>query len=61
MGVKAAFNVGEFNKLTKYDKMKVSDIKHKALIEVTREGTIGVAATGIILFLYQRTHIQIYY
>ena len=51
MGVKAAFNVGEFNKLTRYDKMKVSDIKHKALIEVTREGTIGVAATGIIVFL----------
>ena len=48
MGVKEAFNVGEFNKLTKKQNMKISDIKHKAKIEITREGTTGVAATGKI-------------
>ena len=48
MGVKDAFNVGDFDKLTKKEKMKVSAIKHKAVIEVTKEGTTGVAATGMI-------------
>lgn len=46
MGVKAAFDVGEFDKLTRQNKMKISGIKHKAVIEVTKQGTTGVAATG---------------
>ena len=46
MGVKAAFDVGDFNKLTKTNKMKISGIKHKAIVEVTTQGTVGVAATG---------------
>ena len=52
MGIKAAFETGEFDKLTKEKLMRVSDIKHKAVIEVTREGTTGVAATGKIYFDY---------
>ena len=49
MGVKAAFDTGEFDKLTKKSKMRVSGIKHKAVIEVTKEGTTGVAATGTLV------------
>ena len=51
MGVKDAFNVGDFDKLTKKEKMKVNAIKHKAVIEVTKEGTTGVAATGMLTML----------
>jgi len=47
MGVKDAFNIGDFDKLTKKEKLKVNAIKHKAVIEVTKEGTTGVAATGV--------------
>ena len=48
MGVKDAFDIGDFDKLTKKEKLKVNAIKHKAVIEVTKEGTTGVAATGKI-------------
>jgi serpin B len=47
MGVKSAFDYGDFGKLSKINKMKVTAIKHRAVIEVTKEGTIGVAATGV--------------
>ena len=46
MGVNAAFEIGEFAKISPEVKLKVSEIKHKAVVEVTKEGTTGVAATG---------------
>ena len=46
MGVSAAFEVGEFDKIVTDGNLKVSGIKHKSVIEVTKDGTTGVAATG---------------
>ena len=48
MGVESIFTAGEFNKFS-FDPLKVAQIKHKALIEVDKEGTTGAAATGIEL------------
>ena len=52
MGVKAAFDTGQFNKLTKRNNLRVSGIKHKMTIEVTKEGTEGVEAPGKLYILF---------
>jgi serine protease inhibitor len=45
MGVTAIFDIGEFSRLSSTP-LKVSRVKHKAIIEVDREGTVGSASTG---------------
>ena len=47
LGIKAAFNVGEFGKMSTSQDLRVSSVKHKAVVEVTTDGTEGAAATGI--------------
>merc|ERR1711936_59271 len=49
LGVEAAFNSGEFQGIVTDEPLKVSKIKHRAAIEVTKEGTLGVAASAIEL------------
>jgi len=49
LGVEAAFNSGEFQGIVADEPLKVSKIKHRAAIEVTKEGTLGVAASAIEL------------
>ena len=45
MGVSAIFDHGEFERMSETP-LHVSRVKHKAIIEVDREGTVGSAATG---------------
>lgn len=49
MGIKKAFDQGEFEGINKNEPLKVSDVKHRATIEVTKDGTVGAAATSIEL------------
>ena len=49
MGVKGAFDAGEFGHLAEGVPLKVSGVKHKATVEVTVKGTEGAAATGTTL------------
>ena len=48
MGINAAFDNGEFANIVK-DPLRVSQIKHRATIEVTKDGTVGSAASAIEL------------
>ncbi|TRY68508.1 hypothetical protein TCAL_14221 [Tigriopus californicus] len=48
LGVQGIFNDGEFDSISD-EPLKVSDIIHRAIIEVDKEGTVGAAATGIEL------------
>ena len=45
MGINAAFDVGGFRGIVKDDGFKVSQVKHRAVVEVTKNGTDGVAAS----------------
>lgn len=47
MGVMSAFDVGEFDEISEAGNLKVTDVKHKAVVEVTKEGTEGAAVTSI--------------
>jgi len=49
MGISKAFEEGEFQGINKNEPLKVSDVKHRATIEVTKDGTVGAAATSIEL------------
>ena len=49
MGIEKAFDAGEFNGIIEDETLKVSDVKHRAAIEVTKEGTLGVAASSVEL------------
>ncbi len=59
MGVSAAFDQGEFGRISMdpNDPLTVGEAKHKAVVEVTKEGTVGAAATGETLptVLYVQT------
>jgi serine protease inhibitor len=46
LGVEAIFNLGEFDNISPDEPFKVSQVVHKATVEVDREGTVGAAATG---------------
>ena len=46
MGVKAAFDKGEFGGIIPDVPLKVSSIKHRVTIEVTKTGTAGAAAAA---------------
>ena len=47
LGVDAAFDDGEFDQIIKDRSFRVSQIKHRAMVEVTRDGTEGAAASAI--------------
>ena len=47
MGVKDAFDAGDFGYMSEGLHLRVSGVKHKATVEVTVQGTEGAAATGI--------------
>jgi len=49
MGINKAFEEGDFQGINKNELLKVSDVKHRATIEVTKDGTVGAAATSIEL------------
>lgn len=49
MGVKDAFDAGDFGYMAEGIPLRVSGVKHKATVEVTVQGTEGAAATGIDL------------
>ena len=49
LGVDAVFEEGDFSGIIDNEPLKVSKIKHRAAIEVTKEGTLGVAASAIEL------------
>ncbi len=48
MGLSAAFSSGDFNRMSD-SPLAVSKVKHKAIVDVDRQGTVGAAATGTIL------------
>ena len=52
MGINAAFDDGGFDNIVQDAPIKVNDIKHRALIEVTKDGTVGAAATAIELVTF---------
>ena len=47
MGVHGPFSEGGFDRILADEDLKVSQIKHRAIIEVTKDGTVGAAATAI--------------
>jgi len=49
LGIEEVFNSGEFDGIVKDEPLKVSNVKHRAAIEVTKEGTLGVAASSVEL------------
>jgi len=49
LGIKDAFDKGDFDGIIKDGTLKASNIKHRAAIEVTKEGTVAVAASAIDL------------
>ena len=49
LGIKDAFDKGDFDGIIKDESLKASNIKHRAAIEVTKEGTVAVAASAIDL------------
>ena len=54
MGVEGILNRGEFDRISSSGApLKVDDVKHKAIVEVDMEGTVGAAATGEIDLLSQ--------
>ena len=49
LGIDAAFDEGQFEKIRQNSTFKVSQVKHRATVEVTKDGTIGAAASAIEL------------
>jgi len=49
LGVEEAFSKGDFKGIIEDEPLKVSKIKHRATIEVTKEGTVGAAASAVEL------------
>merc|ERR1712018_779443 len=49
LGIEEIFTKGEFDGIVAEEPLKVSNIKHRAAIEVTKEGTLGVAASSVEL------------
>jgi len=47
MGVNGAFDEGGFENIVLNEPLKVSAVKHRATVEVTRDGTVGAAASAI--------------
>ena len=55
MGIVAAFDEGDFEGIVANEPIKLSDVKHRAKIEVTPDGTSGAAATAIELVSFAAT------
>ena len=49
LGVEGAFSEGGFGGIIPDVPLKVSSVKHRATIEVTKTGTVGAAATALEL------------
>jgi len=49
LGIEEVFTSGEFDEMIADENLKVSNVKHRAAIEVTKEGTLGVAASSVEL------------
>lgn len=49
MGINAAFDAGQFDEITNGVPLRVTGVKHKAMVEVTPKGTEAAAATAIEL------------
>ena len=49
LGIVSAFENGDFDTIVADEPIKLSDVKHRAKIEVTTDGTSGAAATAIEL------------
>merc|ERR1711963_1051762 len=49
LGIEEIFKSGDFDGIIADEPLKVSNIKHRAAIEVTKEGTAGVAASSVEL------------
>ncbi|WP_168564068.1 serpin family protein [Crateriforma spongiae] len=48
MGIETAFtNAADFSGITKQDRIKLSAVLHKAVIQVDEEGTVAAAVTGV--------------
>ena len=47
LGINAAFDDGGFRGIVKENDFKVSQVKHRAVVEVTKDGTEGAAASAI--------------
>ena len=53
MGVNGAFDEGGFENIVQNEPLKVSAVKHRATVEVTRDGTVGAAASAIEIVSFQ--------
>ena len=49
MYIDAPFDDGEFDRIIKDEPLRVGKVKHRATIEVTKDGTVGAAASSIEL------------
>merc|ERR1712142_727267 len=49
LGIQEVFASGEFDEMIADENLKVSNVKHRATIEVTKEGTVGAAASSVEL------------
>ena len=47
MGITAPFEEGGFTKILADEALKVDQIAHRSIIEVTKNGTVGAASTAI--------------
>ena len=47
MGIEDTFDVGGFTGIVKNEPLKVGDIGHHAKLEVTKDGSLGVATSSV--------------
>ena len=53
MGVNGVFDEGGFENIVLNEPLKVSAVKHRATVEVTKDGTVGAAASAIEIVSFQ--------
>ena len=47
MGLTGAFKDGQFDNILPSEPLRVSKIKHRAIVEVTKDGTVAATASAI--------------